>query len=192
MDKLTVVNRMLATMGEKGLNSLADAHAFKADALDMLESVSRKVQTRAWWFNTEKVTLTPSPIDDGIYLPTDCLSIRTTSAALVKRGNRIYNLDGGSYEFTTDQTINLIRLVEFEDLEETAADYISAMAVLQFQSDFDGDSRRREELMEEVRDTRMEIGRAHIRGQQANVIDSNVNLQRLKNTTRSARRFRRN
>lgn len=190
MDKLTVVNRMLATMGEKGLNSLADAHAFKADALDMLESVSRKVQTRGWWFNTEKITLTPSPIDDAIYLPNDCLSIRTDSSTLVKRGNRIYNLDGGSYEFTGDETISLIRLVEFEDLEETAADYISAMAVLQFQSDFDGDSRRRDELAEEVRDTRVEIGKAHIRGQQANVIYSNYRLQRLKTTTRSARLLR--
>lgn len=178
-------------MGEKGLNSLADAHRFKDDALNKLESVSLEVQSRAWWFNTEKVTLTPSPIDDSIYLPNDCLAIRTDTAKLVKRGNRIYNLDGGSYEFTSDVTINLIRLVEFEELPETAAAFIAAKAVLQFQSDFDGDSRRRDELREEAQDARVEIGIEHIRSQQANIIHSNYRLQRLKYTTRNARMYRR-
>lgn len=190
MQTLDVVNRMLGTMGEVALNSLSDSHRFKAVGLNMLESVSRKIQDRGWWFNTENITLTPSIIDNSIYLPNDCLSVRTGLYNLVKRGSRVYNLDGGSYEFTADLKLRLIRYVEFEDLPDIAADYIAAQAVLQFQSDYDGDSRRRDELTQEVMDTRVEIGKAHIRGQRANVIDSNARLQQLKNTYRSARRYR--
>lgn len=188
MQKLTVVNRMLATIAEKGLTSLTDTHRMLADCLDNLDEANRQIQADGWWFNMETVTLIPNNVDSGLYLPNDCLSVRTPTRNLVKRGNRVYNLDEGSYIFTTDLEVELIREVEFEDLPEIAASYIAATAVLQFQTSFDGDAQRTGQLNQTVSRTFIGINTAHTRNRRSNFINSNARLQRLKWVTRQARR----
>lgn len=187
MQTLTVVNRMLGTMGQKPLNSLTDSNAMLGAALDMLDDVSRKIQAKGWWFNIEEVTISPNVIDSYMYLPNDCLSIRNCSRYYVKRGDRIYNLQGGTYVFIADLKIELIRKLDFEDVPDLAADYISAQAVLQFQSDYDSDTNKRQELAQEVQRCFIEINTASIRDRRINMLTSNVKLQRLKNVTRGAR-----
>lgn len=190
MQILTVVNLMLGTMGEKPLNSLTDSHALLSAALGKLDENNRSIQSDGWWFNMEELTLEPSPIDDAIYLPNDCLSVRTPSRNLVKRGNRIYNLDGGSYEFTSSLDVELIREVEFEDLPEIAATYISKVAVLSFQSDYDGDTARARLLAQEIERAYIGINSAHTRNRKVNFLDSNTTLTRLKSITRGVRHNR--
>lgn len=188
MQKLTVVNRMLATMAEKKLTSLTDTHRMLADCLDVLDEANRQIQADGWWFNLENVTLVPNIVDSGLYLPNDCLSVRTPTRNLVKRGNRVYNLDEGSYIFDKDLDVELIREVEFEDLPEIAASYIAAKAVYQFQTSFDGDKLRTDQLQATVNETFIGINSAHTRNRRSNFINSNVRLQRLKFITRQARR----
>lgn len=187
MQTLAVVNLMLGTLGEKPLNSLTDSHAMLPAALGKLDENNRAIQADGWWFNMEDLTLTPSVIDNAIYLPNDCLAVRTPTANLVKRGNRIYNLTGGSYEFTSDLDVELIREVEFEDLPEIAATYISKKAILAFQADFDADTAKARLLAEEIRMAFIGINTAHTRNRKANFLTSNVRLQNLKNLTRGAR-----
>jgi hypothetical protein len=178
---------MLGTMGEKPLNSLTDSHAMLAAALGKLDDTNRSVQADGWWFNMEELTLTPSPIDDAIYLPNDCLSVRTPTRNLVKRGNRIYNLEGGSYEFDSTLDVEMIREVEFEDLPEIAATYISKKAILGFQTDYDGDVTKAKLLHDEIRQAFIGINTAHTRNRTANFLRSNTTLARLKSVTQGAR-----
>lgn len=189
MQTLSVVNLMLGTMGEKPLNSLTDSHAMLSAALGKLDELNRSIQSDGWWFNTEYLTLTPSVIDNSIYLPNDCLEVRTPLQQLVMRGNRIYNLDGGSYEFPANMDVTLIREVEFEDLPEIAATYISARAILSFQTDYDGDTAKARQLAENVRVALIGINSAHTRNSKANFLASNTRLARLKYVTQGARRL---
>jgi hypothetical protein len=189
MQILSVVNLMLGTMGERPLNSLTDSHAMLAAALGKLDETNRSIQADGWWFNMETQTLTPSVIDSSIYLPNDCLSVRTPLRNLVKRGARVYNLDGGSYEFTADLDVEMIREVEFEDLPEIAATYIAKKAILAFQVDFDGDTAKARLLNEDIRLAFIGINSAHTRNRKANFLDSNIRLARLKQLTQGARRF---
>lgn len=189
MQTLSVVNLMLDTMGELPLNSLTDTHAMLATALEKLDETNRAVQAKGWWFNLETVTLTPSNIDQGIYLPNDCLEIRTPSRNYVQRGDRVYNLDGGSFEFDADMTIDLIRLVEFEDLPEVAATYISRMAVHAFQTSYDGDTAKTRTLEAAITLALVDINSAHTRNRRSNFINSNERLARLKYVTQGARRL---
>lgn len=189
MQTLTVVNLMLGTMGEKPLNSLTDSHAMLPAALGKLDENNRAIQADGWWFNMEDLQLTPSNIDASIYLPNDCLSIRTPIYNLVKRGNRVYNLDGGTYEFTAPLDVELIREVEFEDLPEIAATYISKKAILAFQVDYDGDTAKARLLDNEIRQAFIGINSAHTRNRRSNFIKSNVRLARLKYVTQGARRL---
>ncbi len=187
MQILTVVNRMLATMGEKPLASLTDTHALLSTAQDKLEQVNRDIQSDGWWFNMEELTFTPSPVDSALYLPNDTLEVRTATRNLVKRGNRIYNLEGGTYVFTSSEDVQLLREVPFEDIPEVAAAYISAAAVLEFQADYDGDVAKGRVLQGKVNTTLVQINAAHTRGRKANFRDSNVRLAQLKRYTQQLR-----
>jgi hypothetical protein len=178
---------MLGTMGEKPLNSLTDSHAMLSAALGKLDESNRAVQADGWWFNMEELTLTPNVLDSAIYLPNDCLAVRTPIHNVVKRGNRLYNLTGGTYDFTEDIDVELIRAVEFEDVPDIAATYISKRAILAFQSDYDADTTKMRLLSEEIRTALIGINTAHTRNRRVNFIKSNVRLARLKRITSQAR-----
>lgn len=197
MQSLDVVNEMLGTMGEAPLNSLSDAHAFRGACLSTLNNLNNQIQAKGWWFNRELLALAPSALDSSIYLPGDAINVRvprlTTGRSTrnyVKRGRRLYNLDTGTYEFTDTVDVEVIRLVPFQELPETAAQYIAAKAVLQFQSKYDGDTAKTRELRERIesRDgAYAAINAEETRSRQVNLIESNSRLQRLKRVTRAAR-----
>lgn len=187
MKQLDVINLMLGTMGEKPLNSLQDSHALLSAALGKLDEKSRSIQARGWWFNQEEITLTPSSLDSGIYLPNDALSVQSPSYSVVKRGNRLYNLKGGSFVFTAPVAVQLKRQVAFEDLDDVAASYISAAAILQFQIDYDGDTIKARMLREDMLEARTTFMAEHTRQRKVNFIDSSYRLQRLKSFTRNVR-----
>jgi tail tube protein len=190
MQTLDVINLMLGTMGELPLNSLEDSHALLPAMQGALDDANRRIQADGWWFNMEDVTLTPNPVDSALYLPNDCLSVRTDKYNLVKRGNRVYNLTGGTYVFTQSQLkVELIREVAFEDLPEIAASYIAAVAILKFQTDYDGDTAKGRQLANEVQTTHIAINVAHTRSRKSNLLLTNYRLQNLKQITRGARRL---
>jgi hypothetical protein len=174
-------------MGEAPLTSLTDSHAFLGAAQDTLDRVNRSIQAETWWFNLEKLELTPSPIDASLYLPSDTLEVRTGNQDYVQRGDRIYNLDGGTYEFDKPMTVQIVRLVDFEELPEVAATFIGTSAVLDFQVNYDGDSTRMRELNKQLEQAMIPMTATQTRNRITNLIDNNVRLQRLKGTTRFAR-----
>lgn len=188
MQQLSVVNLMLGTMGELPLNSLTDSHTMLPAALGKLDEWNRAIQSEGWWFNMEELTLSPSEIDNAIYLPNDCLEVRHVNSNVVKRGTRLYNLNGGSYEFTGDMNLELIREVDFEDIPEVAASYVSKMAIMAFQSDYDADAQKMRILQEQVRIALTDINSAHTRNRKSNFLRSNTRLALLKQVTQGARR----
>lgn len=200
MQKLNVVNDMLGTMGEAPLNSLTDSHEFRGSCLRVLDQVSRRVQARGWYFNREKKTLSPQPSNGHIVLSNDILEVRadpywtdSNLTGVVKRGSRLYNTDGGTYVFDKDVDCILIRLVQFEDLPEVAAQHIAATAVASFQRSYDGDSTKTRQLTMESIDqstdqgTLLELRAEEIRQAKANMLRNNVPLQNIKRLVRGPR-----
>ncbi len=188
MHKLAVINRMLATMGEVPLNSLEDPHAFRGACLSILDAEDARIQAIGWWANMETITLQPTT-DGRIPIAGDAISVRTPTRNCVQRGRGLYDLDGGTVFFTESVDAILIRRVKFDELPESLAQYISAEAVLKFQRDYDGDSRKTADLETDASKARAEARTDHIRNRRTNLIDSNAGLQRLKSITRGARRY---
>jgi hypothetical protein len=198
MEVLDVVNECLGTMGETPLNSLEDPHDFNGPAQNMLDKNTRAIQAKGFWFNRESLTLAPSTLDSGIYLPGDFIAVRVPRDAntglphrnITQRGRRLYNTDGGTYVFTSPLKVDLIRLVPFADLPEQAASHIAAVTVLQFQSLYDGDTAKARELNARIDGKDGTLAALRIeeaRNTQANLLESNYRLQRLKSITRTAR-----
>lgn len=194
---LDVVNECLATLGEVPLNTLAEPHEFKASAQRYLSRANRRVQQKGFWFNTEAAVFPPSPATGHITLPADAISWRSGSRArdtltlaapqpwLVQRGTRLYDTRTRSYVHTEDATGELIREVPFEELPPVANDAVAAEAVLRFQSSFDADNSKRQELGQAWALTITALSAENIRQAGVNLISSNARLQRIK--SRSAR-----
>ena len=183
---LEVVNGCLASMGEAPLSSLVEPHAMKGAAVAELNRANKTVQSKGRWFNTEVVSLNPDSVNGWITLAGDAIKFESgskTSPAkpwLVQRGNRLYNLNTRSYVVGEGVEGRIVRLVPFEELPPVAADFIGTTAVLKFQSNFDGDNNKRQELKEDNNRARIEFMAEDIRQRRVNLLDSNNTLTRIR------------
>lgn len=194
--QLRVVNDCLAVMGEAPLNSLQESHEYKAAALNRLKATSERLQVRdgnGWWFNCETLTLTVNASDLRIYLPADIASMTVLDKrpTLAQRGRVLYNLDEGTdkFEVGTSYTARLVRLLPFESIPLTVAEYIAVETVLGFQNEYDGDQTKTRNLMQEATMRRMLAMSEHVRNRKVNMLDNSVGLSRIRNIVRQARRF---
>ena len=188
MQKLDVINIMLATVGMRPVTSLIGTHRLLPGALACLEEANRSVQAKAWWFNKETATLQPAT-DGFIYLPNDCVKVLTKDRNLIKRGDRLYDRDAGTFTFSSSVTLFMCREVPFEDLPDVAATYISDTAILAFQRTYDGDSQKTTDLRRTLAESRVEINAEETRHNKVNWLDNNWRLQLLKSRTNRIRRY---
>lgn len=194
--KLDIINDCLATMGEAPLNTLTEPHAFKQPALARLSRTLKQLQATGWWFNLEAATFEPDPINGFIQLPGDVLKWQSGVKSndllvpsepkpwLIQRGTRLYDNRNRTYVLTESVTGELVREIPLEDLPQVFNDYVAAVTVLKFQSDFDSDNGKRQELSENVRMTRMQVNAENTRQLKVNLLNNNPRLARLKRVTR--------
>lgn len=183
LTKLDVVNACLATMGEAPLNTLEDDHSYKAAALSILDQTNRIEQKRGWWFNSEYVKLIPDASSKFIYVPLDALAIKTIdrwyTPPYAQRGKRLYNVEKNNYEWDAALTVDLVRLLSFEDCPFHAADVIGYGTVMRFQREFDGDSGRYMQLSQDYARARAELGAENTRNKRPNLLATNSNLYKM-------------
>ena len=196
---LDVINECLSTMGESPLNTLLEPHEFKGSAQKTLSRANKRVQATGWWFNTEAQTFSPSPLNGFIQLPGDCLKWQSGTRSadklvrsqakpwLVERGNRLYDTRNSTYVITEDVTGELVREIPFEELPNVMNEYIAAEAVLKFQSNFDADNSKRQELTQAWSLCRIEAKSENIRQLGINLLNNNSRLARIKSVTRRLR-----
>lgn len=185
MQKLTVVNRMLGTLGQSPLNSLTSTNRWLGACLSTLDQYDREIQARGWWYNAETLTLQPGAIDSQVYLPGDTINVLpAVRGECAQRGNRLYNLHGDGYTFTKNVDVTLIRLVPFEELPEIMAAYIAAEATYWFQTQYDGDRIKSEQLAQHLNTARSEARTENISQRRVNLIDSNPNVQLVRSFNR--------
>ena len=196
---LDVVNECLASMGEAPLNTLSEPHEFRGSALKSLARANSRIQAAGWWFNIEAIELVPNSTTAQIQLPGDCLKwqsgVRTADTLLrgqpkpwlVERGGRLYDTRAQAFEITETVVGELVREVPFEDLPQVMNDYVAAEAVLKFQSGFDADNSKRQELVAAWQLAKISANSENIRQLGVNLVNSNSRLERIKRVTRRYR-----
>ena len=131
--ELEAVNTILSTIGEAPLSTLTGSLPVDGTtAKNILNEISREVQSAGWHFNTQyKVDLTRDA-NDKIPVGTDVVRVQLndkydkSSYDVVQRGTYLFNLAKNSETFDQDFTENtLIYLLEFEKLPEQARRYIT-------------------------------------------------------------------
>lgn len=135
--KLEAVNSMLGHIGESPVNSISDTNALPvsaATAISVLDEISREVQTEGWHFNTEIDVILPVN-NNAISVPDDVIQIdaKDKSVDIVQRGSTLFDRKSNSSTFSNDLKVNLVRLLDFTSLPETARRYITLRASRVFQ-----------------------------------------------------------
>lgn len=137
--ELDAVNLMLSTIGEAPINDLsASGLGDVSAAKTRLHNVSRKVQTEGWHFNTE-IDYELSPTVDGfLILPSNTLKCDTTKEYndmdVAWRGSKLYDRKRHTFVFTDPLKVELVIFLAFEELPESARNFISIKAAREFQS----------------------------------------------------------
>lgn len=142
--ELEAVNMMLASIGESPVNTIEDSGVVDAvTARQMLTSTSRRVQAKGWHWNTDKCRMLPLSFPDReVTLPLSCLKVDTVgnsqSLDCVQRGTRLYDRKNHSYTFASPVYVDMVQMLAFDELPETARAYITLSAARKFQESFVG------------------------------------------------------
>lgn len=142
MTELEAVNEMLMSIGQAPVNTLAVTGIKDVNiAKTRLTSMTRRVLSRGFNFNTDEgYELTPD-VDGLIAFPAGALKVEGMSSAdefTVRRhpskGMAIYNKVDRTFEFAAPIAVKITWAFAFEDLPETARCYIATAAGRRFQS----------------------------------------------------------
>lgn len=129
--QLEAINTMLSAIGEPPVNSLSSQRADSLIATQILNEVSREVQSYGWHFNIEyKVVMTPDS-SGFLYISENVARVDTDPSQeldIIIRGNRLYNKVTNSYVFTSSITVTRIVMLDFEEIPEPARRYIMIRA----------------------------------------------------------------
>ena len=139
--KLEAVNTMLGYIGESPVNSIATATALPLSAAlakNILDEVSREVQSDGWQFNTiENFKLAQGIFAGTFQVPANTLQVDAVDRTydIVQRGLNIWDRTKNTATFTVDTlTVNMTFLLDWEELPEQARRYIAIKAGRVFQS----------------------------------------------------------
>ena len=144
VNELEAVNMLLAAVGEAAVSSLETATTVDVtQAKNLLSNINRAIQQKGWHFNTEWDVVLSLDSDNRIPLGTTILSIYSPSKLTTIRGREgspfLYDLDNNTFTWTT--SINdavTITLLDFEDIPQTARQYITTKAARIFQEEIVG------------------------------------------------------
>ena len=146
--ELSAVNLMLEAIQTAPISSFADpVPAEIVSARNILEKVSVAMQSKGWHFNTEHdFPLTPDLIDGFITVGLNIVRVDLDDAVyggdfdIVQRGQRLYDRKNRTFVFTKELKGEVVILLAFTELPESARAYIALRAARKFQQSLVGDT----------------------------------------------------
>jgi Autographiviridae tail tubular protein Gp11 len=137
--ELEAVNMILSAIGEAPVNSLGSGLPDAEVAENVLSEINRTIQSQGWNFNTElKWSLVPD-VNGELHLPANCLRVddtflvQQTDKDYVLRGSRLYDRVNHTYAIDETIEVDMVVLLNFSELPETARSYIAIRSARVFQ-----------------------------------------------------------
>ena len=129
MTELEAVNVLLTTIGEQPVNTLIGNQVTDVKiAEQIINEVSREVQSQGWHFNTEdNVPLAPD-VNSEVNIPATAARIDLPDTDVTIRNGKLYNLTDRTFSFDTTVYATVIYFQEFLELPDAAKRYISIRA----------------------------------------------------------------
>ena len=129
MTELEAVNVLLTTIGEAPVNTLSGNQVTDVTiAKQVLNEVSREVQSQGWHFNTEPKVKLSRNLDNEIAVPADTARIDSNEYNVVIREGKLFDLDKRKFTFDSNIEADIVFYRDFEVLPDTAKKYITTRA----------------------------------------------------------------
>lgn len=129
MTELEAVNVLLTTIGEAPVNTLSGNQVTDVTiAKQVLNEVSREVQSQGWHFNTEPKVKLSRNLDNEIAVPADTARIDSNEYNVVIREGKLFDLDERKFTFDSNIEADIVYYRDFEVLPDTAKKYITTRA----------------------------------------------------------------
>lgn len=135
-NKLDAVNEILSAVGSSPVNSLEEElNVDVLNAVRILDSVSKEIQSRGWDFNIEdSVALLPDDDTNLVPCPNNYLRFVSSGYKLIRRSGYFFDILSQTNEFPEGLTLDtLVRGLEFEELPEVFRKFITCRAARIFQ-----------------------------------------------------------
>lgn len=135
-NKLDAVNEILSAVGSSPVNSLEDElNVDVLNAVRILDSVSKEIQSRGWDFNIEdSVALLPDDDTNLVPCPNNYLRFVSSGYKLIRRSGYFFDILSQTNEFPDGLTLDtLVRGLDFEELPEVFRKFITCRAARIFQ-----------------------------------------------------------
>lgn len=135
-NKLDAVNEILSAVGSSPVNSLEDElNVDVLNAVRILDSVSKEIQSRGWDFNIEdSVALLPDYDTNLVPCPNNYLRFVSSGYKLIRRSGYFFDILSQTNEFPEGLTLDtLVRGLDFEELPEVFRKFITCRAARIFQ-----------------------------------------------------------
>lgn len=139
--ELSAVNFMLAAVGEAPITNLEADLAESEIARSTLEATSREVQSRGWSWNTQRNREMPLASNGEILLPVNTLKVDVVDSysgrtnpnkRVAARKNKLYDLLERTFVFDEKQNLDLVLGLDFDDITESARNYIKLFATSRY------------------------------------------------------------
>lgn len=141
--ELEAVNALLSTIGESPVDTLMGVLPTDAGtALANIRRFSRQLQKTGWSFNSEGSFPLAPDVNGEIILPANTLKVDPTDPALpyVQRGGRLYDPVAHSFAIGRTVLVDIVLGLPFDQLPETARNFVTVAAARRFQDQFLGDT----------------------------------------------------
>lgn len=135
-NKLDAVNEILSAVGSSPVNSIEDElNVDVLNAVRILDSVSKEIQSRGWDFNIEdSVALLPDNDTNLVPCPNNYLRFVSSGYKLIRRSGYFFDILSQTNEFPEGLTLDtLVRGLDFEELPEVFRKFITCRAARIFQ-----------------------------------------------------------
>ncbi len=102
----------------------------------MLNRVTEEVQLTSWHFNTDENFILIADNNGFIYLPKDVHQVNFSdyNSHYIKKGNRLYDKEAGTYKINKNIKATLVRILPFEELPIAFQHYIAIRAGRKYQN----------------------------------------------------------
>lgn len=150
--QLDAVNEIIGTLGEMPVNTLTDAENVDVmNAIRMLDSVVKDVQSRGWTFNTiPTYSFIPDKNSKIIQWNNNLLSVKFSDKRIVRnRNGRLYDITNNTDRFENAIEAEVIMLIPFEEMPQVFRQYCTVRTARLFNARYLGDAIMLQELQEE-------------------------------------------
>lgn len=141
--ELDAVNMMLMSIGQSPVNTITATGIKDVEISQLiLHNLSREIQDEGWDFNTDySFSISPDG-NNRILVPSNCLSIDPLYDSenwvqrydLTNSAMSLYDIENQTFDRTEALLCNLTRFYDFEQIPQSARNYIAMRAGQKFQA----------------------------------------------------------